>query len=239
MLAVVDARVAVPELAQSWPNPPIRHRRAFGSSARLCLAHRADLLRPDQQRVEKNWAHLGLPAFVGADHDRWHVQIAPQTIVALDGEDMSAMSVAADADRCLERLLGHSAEGWKLHHATGFIAVTLCRRGECVPTAENSRLFGVFHLKRAHPTRYVPHVLTLDAAAPHRIRSLSPALEYGGLGQSYTFATTLAWTRPRTEHGLSHGFLDDEVLLSMGVGDKTGALVQVRAEQFLGGHLLC
>ena len=152
------------------------------------------------------------------------------------------MAVASEPDRCSQTLLpGVVADGWKIHHASPFISVTLCRHGECEPGADNTVMIGIIHFKKAQPIRYRAHVLVISGTAPFRYRSISPALEFGrGAGRDpFVYITTAAWARPRVEHGLSHGFLDDEVLLTMGVNDRGGGVVSVRASELLERHAAC
>jgi hypothetical protein len=68
--------------------------------------------------------------------------------LALPGVDEDGARPMADS-ACLLDSLPHAWKSDKLHQATPFYRVTLCNRGSCVPSRQNTVLLGLIHYKRS------------------------------------------------------------------------------------------
>ena len=68
--------------------------------------------------------------------------------LALPGVDGDGERAQADS-ACLVDSLPHAWKSDMLHQATPFYRVTLCDRGSCVPSRQNTVLLGLIHYKRS------------------------------------------------------------------------------------------
>lgn len=63
----------------------------------------------------------------------------------VEGVSLQPLVSNTQAKNCVSDIV--DMEYVKFHHATPLLRVTLCNRGECVPNAHNTVLFGMIHMK--------------------------------------------------------------------------------------------
>ncbi|BGP09240.1 hypothetical protein OF846_003005 [Rhodotorula toruloides] len=232
-LFIIDARMVIPGLDKALKragyNPPVVFRE------------QTDLIREGSTNIEKNWS----PMLGENDELFFHVSLVPQQIYKyVPNLTLRPLDPLAPSHNCLTDILGPDMNRVHLHHATPLIRATMCKRGECVPDVHNTVLFGIIHVKY-HPLpylHYVRHVVTWNVTSPYEYLSVSKPLTYSGTNQADPiFTVSMAWQSPSDRHGLglNHGFLDDTVLISFGVGDYGSAYTDVLAYDLLTDHQLC
>lgn len=163
-VGMVDLRAVWPALKE--------HLDEIGYGA-VPLVHRefTELGRAGKaEQYEKNWS----PFFGGPSPDSFNpasnrplftTSIIPRRVVQFDGnlvtsqrtshayalgEEINLRNEAGEADSgCIIRSLPSDWDVRKLHLATPFHRVTMCNRGTCAPTEENTVLMGLIHFKVA------------------------------------------------------------------------------------------
>lgn len=135
---------------------------------------------------------------------------------------LQAIQTSVAYSNCLTRTIGEHLDR-AYHHATPLLKVTLCRRGECLPSKENTVLFGIVHVKFPQDYAwYERRVVTYSSEAPYEMQSVSKHIVYSGTnGDDPIVTTSMSWQHPtrRDGGGLNHGFLDDVLLTSFGAHD--------------------
>jgi hypothetical protein len=211
-----------------------------------------EILRPVYDSpIEKNW-------FVFWDKDNQlyaHYDIFPNRSfakVALDGTvgwDLAPQ--VADSDKaCLAKSLPAfeltEPDTDSIHQATNSLSVTMCNRADpdCKPTDSNTFLFTVFHHKlyiNSH-SYYEPYVMMFQNTAPFAIQSISskPLWINGRRMQEphaeMFFVVAMSWKGANQTY---HGYLDDEMFLSIGIEDQNTAGIDVLASELLYGMRDC
>ncbi|KAH6692226.1 hypothetical protein F5X68DRAFT_57009 [Plectosphaerella plurivora] len=167
----------------------------------------------------------------------------------------------APASATSECLYSSLPKDWKkgsFHQATAFYRMTLCPRGTCTPSRDNTVLLGLVHYKLSRRT-YRRMFVTMGVDEPFQILSVSPSLHFGSaeidedvvFSVSITFMPTnnatdlvegqspfLKSTEPPSGH-LSHGWLDDTVVVGAGLRDEAYDAIHMPAVDALRGHTLC
>lgn len=124
------------------------------------------------------------------------------------------------------------------HLGTPYLRVRLCRRIECT-SRDQVVLIGIFNRKRTD-LMYDNRVLVLDAEAPYTQISISQPIVFAGVAShEFVFTHGLCWREPKFERGRLIGYLDDRVLISIGIADKAGGLLEVTVEDLLQSQMPC
>lgn len=162
----------------------------------------------------------------------FHVSLVPQLIYKyIPGLTLRPLVPNPPLSNCLTQVVSADMNRVKFHHATPLLRATLCRRGECVPDVHNTVLFGMIHIKY-HPLPYLFYerrIVTWNTTAPYEYLSVSKPLTYSGTNQADPiFTTSIAWDHPTKKGGLglNHGFLNEVVITSFGVGDYGSAYIE-------------
>lgn len=258
---IIDVRAAVPKLAEilngtSLKMPPIRFNQPVALRREALAGHEDD---PRYQR-EKNWAPLQGP--FADDKEELLFMVEPGQLYRLGQEgSVDKISLEEDQISAVEapyppyikakdtwRSKGHTClndvmlSDSHVHQATPMLSLTLCNRGTCKPTTENTVMLGMVHHRTDKPTWYDRRIITYSPIPPYNMLSVSKLLSYHGEVQDKTFAWTGSMTYfmhhkqfPLT----SHGFLDDEVWLSFGINDKEAGWLDVRASDLVADYYLC
>jgi hypothetical protein len=147
-----------------------------------------------------------------------------------------------------------SPERASIHQSTNSLSLTLCNRGECEPSKDNTLIVAVFQLKELryyHPT-YEPYVVLIEQHAPFRMhgvgqlpfwvhgRSREPFPEWKGTDASHFtqmfYITSISWKSKSQRY---QGFLDDEIFISFGIEDNYTASIDVLAQDLVQCIGLC
>ncbi|KDE05704.1 hypothetical protein MVLG_03938 [Microbotryum lychnidis-dioicae p1A1 Lamole] len=230
---LIDARVVVPGLSKAL--------KKGGWNAPIVFSEQTDLIRDNQFNIEKNWA----PFLGEKDELHFHVSLVPQEVYKyVPGMTLRALDPNPPKHNCLTSIVNAQMNRVKFHHATPLLRATLCRRGECKPDIHNTVLFGMIHVKY-HPEPYLFYerrIVTWNVTAPYNYLSVSKPLTYSGTNQADPiFTVSIAWDHPSDRHGLglNHGFLDDTIVTSFGVGDYGSAYIDILARDLLTDHEIC
>ena len=101
--------------------------------------------------------------------------LAEEIDLSIPGNDTSSF---ASSD-CLMKSLPQSWDMHKnLHQATPFHRVTMCPRGTCVPSMQNTVLLGLIHYKIAS-ANYRRMFVTMETTPPFKLISVSCPLHFG------------------------------------------------------------
>ncbi|KAI9682508.1 MAG: hypothetical protein M1829_000300 [Trizodia sp. TS-e1964] len=147
------------------------------------------------------------------------------------------------------------------HQATNSLKAVLCHRSNesCTASPENTVFFSILHRKHENafglPMRYERYLFVWASTPPFGALAVSQyplllanetatgwsAAENweGGEGEmwayfTYTVSIAYAWGRPRDEAGGKNvGFLDDEVVLAIGIDDRAQAFTVVSVQDLL------
>lgn len=235
-----------------------------GWNAPIVFTEQTDLIRENQFNIEKNWS----PFLGEKDELHFHVSLVPQEVYKyVPGLTLRPLVPNPPQHNCLSQIVNAQMNRVKFHHATPLLRATLCRRGECKPNVHNTVLFGIIHIKYHPEVSLIPllhcrrrdltkslllssqpylfyerRVVTWNVTAPYDYLSVSKPLTYSGTNQADPiFTVSIAWDHPTERHGLglNHGFLDDVVITSFGVGDYGSAYIDVLARDFLTDHDMC
>jgi hypothetical protein len=180
----------------------------------------------------------------------------------------SLPDLVADENNCLALALNQTNSLYPvdLHLSSPMLEVLLCtanqiNSGFCDPSDPRNRVF-ITLIQVAHrrgytndEVAYEPRIVTLSSTAPHDYLSISKPLVYrmylalfcsnatvGISGEQSLNSVSIAIRpkrRPRAAHELSIGYLDDLLIISFGLDDRTGHFVEVELEDVLQGHQLC
>lgn len=182
-----------------------------------------------------------------------HATLTPKRVFAKihadgsAGKNLAPMAEAHDSKCMAKHMPQISSNGLEfIHQATNSLAITLCNRGTCTPSSENTFNMIIFQIKTFYGRgNYFPYVMLFRRTPPFKIYGISrKPLWYHGRG--YPMAN---WTmRPGFDDGVfhpvnqtelafttamsfksreltMHGYLDDEVFVTFGLEDrKTGGI---------------
>ncbi|ORY80529.1 hypothetical protein BCR37DRAFT_349041 [Protomyces lactucae-debilis] len=207
---------------------------------------------------EKNWF-----LFYVDDQKFVHHDVYPKRSFAkleADGSVGEQLSGDLRDEACISKLMPElvqspgSPEHASIHQSTNSLSVTLCNRGECTPSKDNTVILTIFQLKELryyHPT-YEPYVMLIQQQAPYRIHGIAklpfwvhgrgrePFPEWKGEDPSeFTqmfYIVSVSW-KSRTQR--YQGFLDDELFVSFGIEDNYTASIDVRAHDLVQCIGLC
>lgn len=174
--------------------------------------------------------------------------------LTLPGNDFSAM---ADST-CLFDSLPQDWNKESLHQATPFHRMTLCPRGTCTPSRDNTVLLGLVHYKVSRRS-YRRMFVTMGVDEPFQLLSVSPLLHFGSvqLDEDVVFSVSLTFFPTKNTTALSadespfhkatetpggylgHGWLDDTIVVGAGLRDEAYDAVHMPALDALRGHKLC
>lgn len=259
---LIDARAAVPELKELLSNETnladIRFHEPEGLRRIPTPGEEKD---PRYQR-EKNWAPVQPP--FRADKDELFFMVEPSQLFQFTDKDGVVDSVIDEEDQ-RSAVDGpyplHSDEGeepWRskhqtclhdvmlsdahVHQSTPMLSVTLCDRGACKPSPNNTVLIGMVQRRYDFPTWYDRRIATYSSVAPYKMLSVSKKLTYHGETESGTYAWTgsmVYYTHHRHFPPPNHGFLDDEIWLSFGIKDADGGWIDVQARDLIEDQYFC
>lgn len=142
--------------------------------------------------------------------------------------------------QCLTTWLGENEIG-EVHGASNMLRIVLCNEDEdCPLTPENVVRFGMIHHRHGVYKNYSPLVVTMFDFEPFNYRSISPSLYFkGGIAFQYISSIQFIHTK-NTGAGFSDlGYLDSQVIISLGVDDSTCGAVVVQAIDLLKDHYSC
>jgi hypothetical protein len=151
-------------------------------------------------------------------------------------------------ERCFEKTIPRIAHDGNnvLHQATNILRLTLCSRGQCKPTPENTVYVTMFHVKNMPSIRYTQYAFTWKMEQGFPVRSVVGPMELPGHSQqTINFVTTINYlieesSDSRADHlGADHGYLDSKVILSFGVGDGSGKATFIYASHLIAGENMC
>ena len=219
----------------------------LGSPATGDFVNDTELQRPKPWgEIEKNW-------FVMWTRDGRrivHHDIWPERVFAElngDGTVGKAISRRAKHDfECLETFLPEVApENESIHQSTNTLQVTLCRRGQCEPTDDNTVIISIYQYKTYYHYHalYEPYVMVMNSVAPYELVGLSSKPfwingrgkttkpQWAEFGDSAMFyVVSIGWKSVTQKY---HGFLDDELFVNFGIEDSTAGSIDVRASDLL------
>ena len=261
---LIDARAAIPELDRIL-NGLVDHMPAIRFEQPTLLRREAPKGEEDdaQYQREKNWAPVQ-PLFNDEDELLFMVQpgnlfewkSAKEPVEQVDMTEESAVEAPyppgtswKDTWHSKHKTCIHDI--WRtdkhIHQSTPMLVLTLCNRGECRPTPENTVMIGMVQRRvnksDGYPYTWYDHrIAVYEAAWPYRMMSASRMLTYHGeVHGDYT------WTGSMTYHvdsdqlprDRSHGFLDDEIWLGFGIKDRNAGWLDVRASDLVQEHFMC
>lgn len=259
---VVDVRAIIPELektlgpAVSKGLPPIRFKKPVGLRRKAPAGEEGS---PRYQR-EKNWALVQSP--FAAEEDELLFMVEPGQVYRYESENDPVERVARTKDgasaveapypphiqpqdtwHSREKTCVHDVmlSDGHIHQSTAMLSMTLCNRGTCTPTPENTVLLGMVQRRYDRPTWYDRRIATYSSVPPYNMLSVSKKLSYHG-EQDGTYAWTgsmLYFTHHKHFPPPNHGFLDDEIWLSFGIRDKDAGWIDIEAGELVADHYLC
>ncbi|KAL4732048.1 hypothetical protein ACLX1H_001055 [Fusarium chlamydosporum] len=262
---IVDVRAAMPELEQALgPKaallPPIRFSEP--TSLRRQPAE-GEELHPRYQR-EKNWAPAQSPFRNDSELllmvepgqlYRWTTPEEPVELVVSPKDQVSAVQEpyppniepemtwhGEHGKTCMHDVMLDDSH---VHQSSPMLSITLCNRGTCEPSEQNTVMVGIVQRRHDPPkapfTWYDRRVGVYEAAPPYRMISVSKKLTYHGESDGrYTWTGSMVYYTNQTQFPPSnHGFLDDEVWLSFGIKDAAAGWMDVRARELVADHYLC
>ncbi|KAF7563918.1 hypothetical protein G7046_g181 [Stylonectria norvegica] len=209
------------------------------------------------------------PLFASQVHNRSILEVDPTLDTSERSPDSYVLSKEIDLsirvngtltlanEDCLVKSLPKSWNPQILHQATPFYRVTFCHRGTCVPSRENTVLLGLIHYKKERKS-YRRMFVTMSTDAPYQILSVSAPLHFGSveIDKNVVFSVSMAFLPTKksvlldgetpfekstdTPGGyLSHGWLDDTIVVGAGLRDEVYDSIHVRVSTALRGHKLC
>jgi hypothetical protein len=258
---IIDARAAVPELGEILSTdaelPKIRFHEPEGLRRIAPSGEESD---PRYQR-EKNWAPVQAP--FSSDKEELLFMVEPSQLFRFTDVNGVVKSVIKEEDQhsAVEApypLHAKEKDPWRsehqtclhdvmlsdghVHQSTPMLSVTLCDRGDCHPSPENTVLIGMVQRRYDFPTWYDRRIATYASVPPYNMLSVSKKLTYHGETETGTYAWTgsmVYYTHHRHFPPPNHGFLDDEIWLSFGIKDADGGWIDVRARELIDDHYLC
>lgn len=263
----IDARAAVPELVDALgPHaldlPEIKIRTPAPLRRTPPPGHEED----QAYQREKNWAPVQSPLNQEDDgDDDVYFMVEPSQLFRWRPESNGTVEeVPAQRDSSVEvpyqpglSAEWHSEKGTcindvmlsngNVHQSTPMLSLTLCDRGTCEPSADNTVLLGMVQRRYDPPgvyrsTWYERHIVAYSAAPPYAMMSVSKVLSYHGeVKNKYIWTGGMVYLAdsPGIPFNRSHGYLDDEIWLSFGIRDKAAGWIDVDAKELIKDHYFC
>lgn len=141
---------------------------------------------------------------------------------------------------CMYKYIGEYQNG-EIHGASNMLRIVLCNESDgCSLTTENVLRIGVIQYRVMEPRTYFPLVVTMFDAEPFSYRSISPSLRFKG-EKSFQYVTSMQFIHTKNAGaGLSDlGYLDSQVLISLGIDDRSSGAVVVQAIDLLKEQIAC
>ncbi|KAF5017325.1 hypothetical protein F66182_10754 [Fusarium sp. NRRL 66182] len=263
---LIDVRAAMPELEQALGReyssllPPIRFGSPTGLRRRAPSGQES---HPRYQR-EKNWAPAQSPF---GSNDELLLMVEPGQLFRWTSVDEPVESVASAKDQqsavqepyppgaaagdtwhsqrrmtCMHDVM---LDDRHVHQSTPMLSLTLCNRGTCEPSEQNTVMLGLVQRRHDLPaapfTWYDRRIAVYEAAPPYRMVSVSKKLTYHGeVDGKYVWTGTMNYYTNQTEFPPSnHGFLDDEIWLGFGIKDSAAGWLDIYARDLVADHYLC
>lgn len=232
-LYLLDLRVVFPELidALATDKKAVHAPIKYGDPVELTRAE-------NWHNIEKNWFFFYSKEGAFVNHD-----LSPRSFGKLlddKGTVSNNMQDALEQD-CLGFLLPGNVT---FHQATNSLKVTLCKRGECKPNDKNTIFMHIFHVKSwigCCMPYYERYVVTFESKPPYAMVSISQPLSYLGMSDlSFTYTVSMAWSQLyEGRDNYYHGFLDDTIILGLGLDDREAFTIDVKAAKLLECHNVC
>jgi hypothetical protein len=193
--------------------------------------------------IEKNW----VPMTNDALGTLIQIHVNPRKIVRVNGSDLEELQgyEKFEVDQCLKRNFESLIAGRSIHQCANLVRVTLCQHGECAPDDDNTFYMQVLQAKRYENINYEHFVALWSIKAPgFKLHSIAGPLNMPGLNSN----DLIYWNSMNYIHdegkcpgdrGFDHGFLDSDLVLSMGVGDVTGKAIVVSPQDLLSQRYTC
>eukprot|EP01117_Protostelium_nocturnum_P004026 TRINITY_DN1529_c0_g1_i1.p1 TRINITY_DN1529_c0_g1~~TRINITY_DN1529_c0_g1_i1.p1 ORF type:complete len:390 (+),score=63.34 TRINITY_DN1529_c0_g1_i1:82-1251(+) len=205
-----------------------------------------ELLRYEEpSKIEKNWSAFYAPDHLGLHSHRlyFHAQLKAPRVWFLNDTSGKMHPVTLGDNSLYENCIKRHMEGGSLriHHATPLLSVVLCKRGECEPDNTNTILIAIVHdqHKKKGMNWYRPYAITWHRNYPFQFRSISPRLFFAGLGATLTYTTSMNWKRNEGVKDLSFGYLDDIVMVTIGLEDQEAFYLDFPMQDMLQDHHMC
>ncbi|KAM0214239.1 hypothetical protein ACHAQI_003863 [Fusarium lateritium] len=257
---IVDARAAVPELVKQMGKhakelPPIEFNEPILLRRNPPEGEEEDA----RYQREKNWAPVYSP--FSADDDEMMFMVEPSQLYRFNSTEEPVMDMEAEHESAVDEPFppDNEAKTWhsgektcmndvmltdkRVHQSTPMLSLTLCNRGACEPMENNTIIMGMVQMRYDPPqytnTWYDHRIVVYSPVAPFHMMSISKKLTYHGETNS-----KYIWTGSMVYHGdqpkqRSHGFLDDEIWLSFGIGDSSPGWLDIKAEELVLDHYFC
>ena len=180
----------------------------------------------------------------------------------LVGKDLAPLAAESDA-ACVHKYApwayNHGLHLESVHQATNSLAITLCNRADpqCHKSDDNTFIFTIFQFKSFYSHGvFEPYVMLFEQTAPFRIHGISPKpFWYHGRGEAggawvhvgskewipknstqMVYTTSMNWK----QQGLTYnGYLDDVLLIGLGVEDQRSFGIDVVAGDLIAGLGFC
>ncbi|KAF5237996.1 hypothetical protein FAUST_5802 [Fusarium austroamericanum] len=263
---IIDVRAAMPELEQALgPEttallPPVRFSEPTSLRRK---APEGQETHPRFQR-EKNWAPAQSPF---SSDDELLLMVEPAQLYRWTSKEDPVQPIVNDKDQIsvvqepyppnatpgatwharLRQTCIHDVmlDDQHVHQSSPMLSITLCNRGTCEPSEQNTVMVGIVQRRQDPPmspfTWYDRRVAVYESAPPYRMISVSKKLTYHGESDGrYVWTGSMVYYTNQTRFPPSnHGFLDDEVWLSFGIKDAAAGWLDVRARDLVADHYLC
>lgn len=261
---LIDARAAVPELehalgSEAKTMPPIEFNEPVGLRRQPPEGEESH----SRYQREKNWALTQSP--LAKDVDELLFMVEPGQLFRWISEEEPVEDVGAEQESAVEAPFPHDVkteDTWHsklktcmhdvmlsdnhVHQSTPMLSVTLCNRGECKPSANNTVMVGMVQRRYDRPgnpfTWYDRHIAVYEAVAPYKMMSVSKSLAYYGEGNKYIWTGSMVYVHKKDikyARDRSHGYLDDEIWLSFGIGDSRPGWLDIEARELIADHHVC
>ena len=259
---MVDVRAIVPELHealgyQGKRMPPVEFYEPVSLRRQPPEGHESDA----RYQREKNWAPVQNP-LIRDDEEllfmvepghlfRWNTTGEP--VAEVEAESTSAVEAPyppgsnetwhSDQETCMHDVMLSNKH---VHQSSPMLSLTLCDRGECKPSENNTVLLGMVQRRYDPPsmpsTWYERRIAVYSAAPPYNMMSVSKILSYHGeRDDRYIWTGSMVYFANSTEvpYNRNHGYLDDEIWLSFGIADKAPGWMDVDAKELIKDHYFC
>lgn len=143
-----------------------------------------------------------------------------------------------------------------VHQATNSLSITLCNRADpsCQSNSSNTFIMSLFNHKTFYSqhAEYFPYILLFQQAPPFAVHAISTkSIWVHGRGRLTMQTPTPFWRRPgdvlpdhselffvvsiawKSQSQRYHGYMDDELIIGMGIEDFTSAGIDVVAKDLL------
>ncbi|KAK9476961.1 hypothetical protein V1514DRAFT_321558 [Lipomyces japonicus] len=203
-----------------------------------------ELTRHEGRRyVEKNYL-----VFYDAETDAEYVQFElghnTRHFARLVGNGLTTRNLTLS----LEQSCIHLDATW--HQATNAIKVVLCKYGECEPGPENTVYISFLHrkegIKGSLKVQYFRYLAMWRTVAPFQMVGFSSKpIRFDNEDEweqkfdvegKFLYTVSMAW---ETNQNRYEGYLNENVIVSLGVGDHGNAAVVVPAVELMGGMHKC